>query len=50
SPQLPNSLHYEWTMKALAADKHVLCEKPIADNAVEAREMFASSEERNLVL
>jgi len=48
--QLPNSLHFEWTMKALAAGKHVLCEKPVADNEEEARQMFAFAAERNLVL
>ncbi|KAL1719087.1 hypothetical protein EV715DRAFT_272898 [Schizophyllum commune] len=47
---LPNGLHYEWTMRALAAGKHVLCEKPMADTAEEVREMFALAEQKNLVL
>ncbi|KAF5364707.1 hypothetical protein D9758_005524 [Tetrapyrgos nigripes] len=47
---LPNGLHYEWTMKALAAGKHVLLEKPAANTAEETRQMFDLAEKKNLVL
>jgi predicted dehydrogenase len=41
---LVNSVHKEWTMRALAAGKHVLCEKPLAMNAMEAEEMAVAAE------
>ena len=47
---LPNSLHHPWTIRALEAGKHVLCEKPIAANATEAAEMFDAAERARRVL
>ena len=41
---LPNSLHMEWTLRALDAGKHVLCEKPIGLDAGQAERMAAAAE------
>ena len=45
---LPNHLHVPWTIKAAAAGKHVLCEKPIALNAEEARRLIEVKERSDL--
>lgn len=47
---LPNSMHAHWTHKALEAGKHVLCEKPLAMDANEARAMFDTAERCGRVL
>lgn len=43
---LPNGLHGRWTKAALAAGKHVLCEKPFTANATEAREVAEATGDR----
>lgn len=37
---LPNSYHYEWSLRSIQAGKHVLLEKPSCSNATEARKLF----------
>lgn len=47
---LPNGLHGRWTLAALAAGKHVLCEKPFTANADEAREVAAAAAASDVVV
>ena len=47
---LPNLLHHEWTLRALTAGKHVLCEKPYSRRAAEVGEAFELAERNGLVL
>jgi predicted dehydrogenase len=47
---LPTGLHYEWASRALEAGKHVLCEKPLAENAQQAQSLFQLAKQRGLVL
>ena len=47
---LPNSLHHRWTIAALRAGKHVLCEKPFAVTAAEAQEMFDAADQAGRVV
>ena len=41
---LPNNLHAPWTLRAIAAGKHVLCEKPFTSNAAEAEQVKAAAD------
>lgn len=47
---LPNSMHHDWTLRALAAGKHVLCEKPLAVTAEQAGEMFDAADRAGRLL
>jgi predicted dehydrogenase len=47
---LPNSLHAEWTLRAIAAGKHVLCEKPLTSNAAEAVAVAEAADGSGLVV
>jgi predicted dehydrogenase len=47
---LPNSLHGPWTLRAIEAGKHVLCEKPFASNADEAAQVAHAASASGLVV
>jgi len=47
---LPNNLHATWSIRAAQAGKHVLCEKPLAASAADARAMFDAAERAGVYL
>ena len=47
---LPNTLHAAWSIAAMRAGKHVLCEKPLALSVSEAEAMFAAADTHGVVL
>jgi len=47
---LPNALHAQWTLRALEAGKHVLCEKPFTSNEAEARTVADAAASSGLVV
>ena len=47
---LPNSMHQEWTLRAAQKGKHVLCEKPLACNAEQAKQMVQACKSNGVLL
>jgi len=47
---LPPALHFEWARRAIEAGKHVLCEKPLAENADQAQQLMRFAEQHGRVI
>ena len=47
---LPNNLHAEWSIRAVDAGKHVLCEKPLATSPADTRAMFDAAKRNGVLL
>ena len=47
---LPNTLHLEWSIKAAEAGKHILCEKPLAADVAECRQMIEAARKHDVLL